>query len=195
MKKLLHILKRIFFFLFPSYWRQRKQMKLLATIAESVAYINTLKKKGVIYWQPKQRQYIIEQVVADAHLTSRENWEGFMKMLTYAAIDERTIEARKWAEIEARRKAVNAANREHPSLTRADIERIERQAVAELPPAEFQTIEEFDFAVVRQTARKVSEATEANGQLVIVGHYDIDGKLELALWEDVKHNFQKKEGE
>ena len=46
-------------------------------------------------------------------------------------------------------------------------------------------IKEFDIMVIRASATSSASATQENGQLLAVGHYDGD-KLEMAMYEDVK---------
>ena len=175
-------------YLTPSYWRNRRQEKqrlaTLATLAKAVAEINKYKEANLLYWRPKERYYIIEQTLADLYLSSPKLWQGFMKMLFIAAVDERTTEARRWAEAEAKRKAVLAAHDVTSNLTDADKARIGRNAVANLPPTTPVSIPDFDFGIIRADVLSVSDSI---GELVAVGHYD-GNTLEMSLYEDIKHN-------
>ena len=79
-----------------------------------------------------------------------------------------------------------------PKLSKADITRIRQNArdnMASLDPTAIlgDKPQDFDLFIIRATAPSSAQATEANGQLLALGHYD--GKtLEMAMYEDIKHN-------
>ena len=53
------------------------------------------------------------------------------------------------------------------------------------------TLELFKFAC-NGLATSVNQATESNGQLLAVGHYDGE-KVEMAMYDDIKHNLKNEE--
>ena len=85
--------------------------------------------------------------------------------------------------------AVRKAQERTPGLTKDDLVRIRefaRETMQPLPLESLNCVKEFDIMIIRQNGI-IEEATEENGMLIAVGHFD--GKqVELALFDDVKHN-------
>ena len=59
-------------------------------------------------------------------------------------------------------------------------------------PEQLDCIKEFDIFIIRANAPSVNQATESNGQLLAVGHYDGE-KVEMAMYDDIKHNLKNEE--
>ena len=69
-----------------------------------------------------------------------------------------------------------------------------RNNMPELDPDKIDYVREFDLFVIRSSAPSAQDATEENGQLVALGHFD--GKeLQMAMYEDVKYNLMRGEDE
>lgn len=178
------------------WYRQRKNLREVKKLAEMFGYIKDLVQGGNIYWKEKDNILLIEERLALIKIA--EGKEGFQKFLNQisawqnfqlinAAYDKHRLET----EIQA----VRQAQQDNPNLTNADITRIRQHArfnLSELPLESLDVIREFDIMVIRSTAPSAKDATQENGQLLAIGHYD--GKqVEMAMYEDVKHALHNEE--
>lgn len=170
---------------------QRKQLKRLRATSAVFSTLETLEKKGLLHWQSRERQLLMEETLAYVMLsegekkwkTSLQNillWQSYRLAQEQAEADRINIEA----------KAVREARKKYAVLTKADIERIRQQARSNMSEREVKPIEDFDIFIIRANAPSSTSATEATGELLAIGHYDIEGNHDLALWEDVKHNLK-----
>ena len=182
--------------------KNNKQLKELQALSSTFAILEEFERRGVIHWQTKQKCLLIEEFLATLKLA--EGAEGFKHFLEQVAqwqnfkLLQESYEAHR-INIEA--KAVRDAKKQHANLTNADIQRIRQNAranMAELDLANIPTFltagggSAFDIFIIRATAPSAADATEANGQLLALGHYD--GKtLEMAMYDDIKHNLQNNE--
>ena len=177
--------------------RKSEAQKTLHQVTLTATILGNLERKGLIHWQVKENLLLIEESLAQVWLSYGER--GFKNCLNAAAqwqnfrIIQAAYEDRR-VELEAA--AVRKAKEGNPdlALTDADITRIRQNARDNMPEADLETfnvMSEFDILVIRSTGAATAAATEDNGQLLAVGHFD--GKiLEMALYADIKHNFRKR---
>ncbi len=171
--------------------RKSKQEKTLRNIIVNDKVMRELERRGLVHWQVKDKLFLIEESLAQlwlalgekklkACLNAAAQWQNFQ--LTQEAYQNNAtlIEA----------EAVRKVKQEHPGLqlTNTDITRIRQNArdnMPEIDPDTLDVIREFDIMVIRASAISEKDATESNGQLIAMGHYD--GKnIELAMYDDIK---------
>lgn len=183
--------------------KKSAQRKTLVNITAAFAIIDEFVKRGLIHYQVKDRILLIEETLAIIQL--RRGADGFKRFLEQVAMFQNfrllqeAYETRRIAlETEAVRQARSVPGR---VVTETDVNRIRqhaREQLAEIDPSQLQDLitDSFDIMVIRADAPSASEATEENGQLLALGHYDIKKEhLEMALYDDVKHNLEDKEEE
>ena len=147
-------------------------------------------RRGVIFWRKKDKILIIEEYLA--MLKMSEGRDGFLKFLNQVATWQNSIlfqEAYEAYFLKAETEAVREAQRKYASLTKADVMRIRQNVREKMPivvPEQIGCIKEFDIFVVRSNAPSAQDATEENGQLLALGHYDGE-KEEMAMSGDIKH--------
>lgn len=178
------------------WYRQKKNLRELRKLAEMFGYIQDLVQQGNIYWKEKDNILLIEERFA--LLKIAEGKEGFQKFLNqisawqnYKLINAAYDKHRQETEIQV----VRQAQQDNPNLTNADITRIRQDArsnLSELPLESLDVIREFDIMVIRATAPSAKDATQENGQLLAVGHFD-GTQVEMAMYEDVKHVLHNEE--
>ena len=100
------------------------------------------------------------------------------------------VEAYEQQRIDTEAQAVREADKKLGKiLTQTDIQRIRQQArsnISMIDPRKLKNlIKEFEIMIIRNTAQSEEQATQENGQLLAVGHYDGE-KLEMAMYDDVK---------
>lgn len=182
-----------------NFFKRRRQKELLSGIrnlSTMFGILDQLSKRGNIYWKEKDNILLIEERFA--LLKIAEGKEGFQKFLDQvstwqnyklitAAYEQRVLD------IET--EAVRHAQQDNPNLTNADIYRIRQHArttMSEIKPESLDVIREFDIMVIRATAPSAKDATQENGQLLAIGHYD-GTQVEMAMYEDVKHALHNEE--
>ena len=187
-------IKRIWNFILSGFKGRRLQKRML----QGFAMLDKLQKKGLLTWMNKGKYLLLEEPFAISILaTGKKGAKNVFTMIAlwqnFSIFQEVAETLRMEAEIEAVRKA----KKEHPSLTKEDIRRIRMNArnnMPELEPDKIDYIREFDLFVIRSSAPSAQDATEENGQLVALGHFD--GKeLQMAMYEDVKYNLMRGEDE
>ena len=172
--------------------RKSKQKKTLSDLVSVTRTMRDLERYGLVHWQVKDKLFLIEESLVQIWLALGEKkfkaalraaamWQNFQ--LIQEAYQNRA------SLVEA--EAVRKAQKEHPdtALTDADINRIRQEARSNMPeidPDTFNVIQEFDIMIIRAGAVSGNEATQASGQLIALGHFD-GGKLELAMYDDIKH--------
>ena len=174
--------------------RKNKRLKELQDLAAMIGIFEILSRRGVIFWRKKDKILIIEEYFAK--LKMAEGREGFLKFLNQVATWHNNIiikEAYSAHCLKVETDAVRKAQRKYANLTKADIMRIRQEARENMPmiPLEqLDCIKEFDIFIVRANAPSAQDATEASGQLLALGHYD-GNKVEMAMYDDIKHNLQQ----
>ncbi len=184
--------------------KKNKQLKTLQALSASFAVLDEFERRGILHYHTPSHSgegrggasLLIEESLATLKLA--EGAEGFKHFLEQVAqwqnfkLLQEAYEAHR-IDIEA--KAVRDAKKQYANLTKADIQRIRQNArdnMKQIDPDRLDYVKEFDLFIIRATAPSAADATEANGQLLALGHYD--GKtLEMAMYEDIKHNLQKEE--
>lgn len=173
--------------------KHKKQIRELTNISSAFAILSEFNRRGLIHWQVKDNILLIEESLAVLKLAEGErkfrrfldqvvSWQNFR--LIRDAYDRHRID------IEG--KAVVEALKQDPRLTKADIQRVRQNARAnmvEIDPDRLKVINEFDIFIIRATAQSARKASEENGQLLAVGHYD--GKqVEMAMYDDIKDSLR-----
>ena len=169
---------------------KNKKLKELQDLAAMTAIFEKLSRREVIFWRKRDNILIIEEYFAMLKLA--EGREGFLKFLNQVATWQNNIliqESYAARSLTFETEAVRKAQRQFTSLTKADIQRIRRNArdnMPVIPIEQLDCIKEFDIFVVRASAPSVQDATEESGQLLALGHYDGE-KVEMAMYDDVKY--------
>ena len=171
--------------------RKNKHLKELQDLAAMMGLFEILSRRGVVFWRKKDNILIIEEYFV--MLKMAEGREGFLKFLNQVATWQNNIiiqEAYSAECLKVETDAVRKAQRKYANLTKADIQRIRqetRENMPMIPLGQLDCIKEFDIFVVRSNVPSAQEATEENGQLLALGHYDGE-KVEMAMYDDIKHN-------
>lgn len=176
--------------------RQKRNLREVKKLAKMFGYIEDIVQQGNIYWKEKDNILLIEERLALFKIA--EGKEGFQKFLNqisawlnFQIINAAYDKHRQETEIQA----VRQAQQDNPNLTNADITRIRQDArfnLSELPLESLDVIREFDIMIIRATAPSAKDATQENGQLLAVGHFD-GTQVEMAMYEDVKHALHNEE--
>lgn len=187
-------IKRIRNFILRGFKGRSMQKRML----QGFATLDEIEKKGLLTWIRGGRYLIIEQSLATSFLaTGKKGAKNIFTMIALWQNFHLFMEEAEQIRTETELAAVRKAQKEHPSLTKADIRRIRMNArnnMPELDPEKIDYVREFDLFVIRSSATSAQDATEENGQLVALGHFD--GKeLQMAMYEDVKHNLMRGEDE
>ena len=187
-------IKRIWNFILSGFKGRRLQKRML----QGFATLDRIERKGLLTWMREGRYLLLEQPFATSILATGK--KGAKNIFTMVALWQNFhifLEAAEQIRLETELAAVRKAQKEHPSLTKADIRRIRMNArnnMPDLDPEKIDYVREFDLFVIRSSAPSAQDATEENGQLVALGHFD--GKeLQMAMYEDVKHNLMRGEDE
>lgn len=191
MRKFFRRIGRVFRVFTPLYWRNRRKKNDLKNLAQSIDVVDKLIGANQIFWFREKNQFIIDERLALFFLLDKVKWTGFLNMLLLYAQYQYTYDATLKKKQKIEKKAVSEAYKQNPDLTESDIQRIRNNALDNISEMEIEVLKEIDFAIVRKDAPIVSRATEENGQLLVVGHYDSEKNLEMANWEEVKRNFMK----
>lgn len=185
-------IKRIWNFILSGFKGSRMQKRMF----EGFASLDEIEKKGLLTWMRGGRYLIIEQSLATSILaTGKKGAKNIFTMIALWQNFHIFQEAAEQIRTETELAAVRKAQKEYPQLTKADIRRIRMNARNNMPELDLEKIDyvrEFDLFVIRSSAPSAQDATEENGQLVALGHFD--GKeLQMAMYEDVKHNLMRGE--
>lgn len=169
----------------------KKEMRDIATIIE---IFKKFERRELVFWQQKNKILLIEESLALANMAGGR--EAFQKFLDQAAMwqNARLInDSYEAYRIKVETDAVRQAEKNFAVLTKADIARIRqhaRQEMRMLPLEELDYIKEFDIFIIRSSAPSAQNADPKSDELLAVGHYD-GKKVEMALYEDIKHNLIK----
>lgn len=189
--------------------KQSKALKALQSLSATFAILNEFERRGLLHWQKSQPSssgsLLIEESLATIQLA--QGAEAFRHFLTQCAQWQNfklLQEAYERHRIDIEAKAVREAKKQYTNITKADVQRIRQNARENMSEIDISTLPSlltggagggsgFDLFIIRATAPSSAHATEANGQLLALGHYD--GKtLEMAMYEDIKHNLQTGSG-
>ena len=191
---IIRLIKKIWNFILSVLKGRRMQKRML----RGFAMLDELQKKGLLIWMSKGKYLLLEEPFAISILaTGKKGAKNIFTMIALWQNFHIFLEAAEQVRMETELEAVRKAKKEHPSLTKGDIRRIRMNARDNMPalePDKIDYIREFDLFVIRSSAPSAQDATEENGQLVALGHFD--GKeLQMAMYEDVKYNLMHGEDE
>lgn len=191
---IIRLIKKIWNFILSVLKGRRMQKRML----RGFAMLDELQKKGLLTWMSKGKYLLLEEPFAISILaTGKKGAKNIFTMIALWQNFHIFLEAAEQVRMETELEAVRKAKKEHPSLTKEDIRRIRMNARDNMPalePDKIDYIREFDLFVIRSSAPSAQDATEENGQLVALGHFD--GKeLQMAMYEDVKYNLMHGEDE
>lgn len=168
----------------------RKQLNELGLISKQFALIGEIARRGLIYWKAQDKILLLEESLATIKLS--EGKEGFQHFLDQVAAWQNfqlINEAYGAHRIKVETEAVRKALKDNPNLSNSDIYRIRqlaRSTMGEIDLESLDVLKEFEIMIIRSSAPSAKNATEANGQLLAVGHYD--GKqVEMAMYDDIKN--------
>lgn len=176
--------------------KQKKQLREIRNLSILFGILDQLSKRGNIYWKEKDNILLVEERFA--LLKIAEGKEGFQKFLKQVATWQNyklITAAYEQRVLEIETEAVRHAQQDYLNLTNADIYRIRQHArttMSEIKLESLDVIREFDIMIIRATAPSAKDATQENGQLLAVGHFD-GTQVEMAMYEDVKHALHNEE--
>lgn len=170
--------------------RNRILLQDLRDLTKIFAYLDAFERDGAIHWMPKDNALLIEERLALPELArGRQSFLNFLNQVSLWQNNRIIQEAYERHRIQVETAAVRKAQERTPGLTKDDLVRIRefaRETMQPLPIESLNCVKEFDLMIIRQHGI-MEEATEENGMLLAVGHFD--GKqVELALFDDVKYN-------
>lgn len=170
--------------------KNRKQLRELGLISKQFALVGEIARRGLIYWKAQDKILLLEESLATIKLA--EGKEGFQHFLDQVAAWQNfqlINEAYEAHRIKVETETVRKAQKDNPNLSNSDIYRIRQLARSTMGEIDFESLDilkEFDIMIIRSSAPSAKNATEANGQLLAVGHYD--GKqVEMAMYDDIKN--------
>lgn len=176
--------------------KKKKKLRELRNLSSAFAIVTKWANRGLIHWQVKDKMLLIEEQLALSMMAKGR--KGFINILGSIAAWQnfrliRDDYDRRRIEIETN--AVREAHKKYPRIDKDDIRRIRQEArskMLEIDPAQLNVIHEFDILVIRASAQSRKDASEENGKLLALGHYD--GKeVEMAMYDDIKHNLNNEE--
>ena len=178
---------------------KKARMRESAKVLEAFAIIEKFSRSNFIFWQVKNRMLLIREPLALVELgLGADKFKDFLNIVCDWQNFKLISEAYEQKRIEIEAAAVRKAQEESGApLTDADILFIRqhaRSSMEQIPLEQLPNlIREFDILIIRASATSVDTATEENGQLLAVGHYDGE-KLEMAMYDDVKSSLVSIDG-
>lgn len=178
---------------------KKARVRESAKVLEAFAIIEKFSRSELIFWQVKNRMLLIREPLALVELgLGAAKFKDFLKIVCDWQNFKLISEAYEQKRIEIEAAAVRKAQEESGApLTDADILCIRqhaRSSMEQIPLEQLPNlIREFDILIIRASATSVDTATEENGQLLAVGHYDGE-KLEMAMYDDVKSSLVSIDG-
>lgn len=178
---------------------KKARMRESAKVLEAFAIIEKFSRSNFIFWQVKNRMLLIREPLALVELRlGAAKFKDFLNIVCDWQNFKLISEAYEQKRIEIEAAAVRKAQEESGApLTDADILCIRqhaRSSMEQIPLDQLPNlIREFDILIIRASATSVDTATEENGQLLAVGHYDGE-KLEMAMYDDVKSSLVSIDG-
>lgn len=178
---------------------KKARMRESAKVLEAFAIIEKFSRSNLIFWQVKNRMLLIREPLALVELgLGADKFKDFLKTVCDWQNFKLINEAYEQKRIEIEAAAVRRAQKESGApLTDADVLFIRqhaRSSMEQIPLDQLPNlIREFDILIIRESATSSDSATEENGQLLAVGHYDGE-KLEMAMYDDVKSSLVSIDG-
>lgn len=170
---------------------KKARMRESSKVLEAFAIIEKYSRSDLIFWQVKNRMLLIREPLALVELgLGAAKFKEFLNIVCDWQNFKLISEAYEQKRIEIEAAAVRKAQEESGvPLSDADVLFIRqhaRSSMEQIPLDQLPNlIREFDILVIRASATSADSATEENGQLLAVGHYDGE-KLEMAMYDDVK---------
>lgn len=170
---------------------KKARLRESAKVLEAFAIIEKFSRSNFIFWQVKNRMLLIREPLALVELgLGADKFKDFLKTVCDWQNFKLINEAYEQKRIETEAAAVRKAQEERGApLSDADVLFIRqhaRNSMEQIPLDQLPNlIREFDILIIRESATSADSATEENGQLLAVGHYDGE-KLEMAMYDDVK---------
>ena len=170
---------------------KKARLRESAKVLEAFAIIEKFSRSNFIFWQVKNRMLLIREPLALVELgLGAAKFKDFLKKVCDWQNFKLINEAYEQKRIETEAAAVRKAQEERGApLSDADVLFIRQHArsyMEQIPLDQLPNlIREFDILIIREFATSADSATEENGQLLAVGHYDGE-KLEMAMYDDVK---------
>ena len=170
---------------------KKARLRESAKVLEAFAIIEKFSRSNFIFWQVKNRMLLIREPLALVELgLGAAKFKDFLKKVCDWQNFKLINEAYEQKRIETEAAAVRKAQEERGApLSDADVLFIRqhaRSSMEQIPLDQLPNlIREFDILIIRESATSADSATEENGQLLAVGHYDGE-KLEMAMYDDVK---------
>lgn len=172
------------------FFKRKKRDKVLRNVSTAFSIIESFNRRGLIHWQVKDKQLLIEESLALIELAhGQDGFKNFLDQVSQWQNFQLIRDAYERQRLDVESKAVREAQKKYAALTKADILRIRQNARAglqEIDPEKLNLINEFDIFVIRATAPSSALATEDNGQLLALGHYD-GRRVEMAMYDDIKN--------
>lgn len=178
---------------------KKARVRESAKVLEAFAIIEKFSRSNFIFWQVKNRMLLIREPLALVELgLGAAKFKDFLNIVCDWQNFKLISEAYEQKRIEIEAAAVRKAQEESGvPLTDADILCIRqhaRSSMEQIPLEQLPNlIREFDILIIRESATSAESATEENGQLLAVGHYDGE-KLEMAMYDDVKSSLVSIDG-
>ena len=178
---------------------KKARMRESAKVLEAFAIIEDFSRGNLIFWQVKNRMLLIREPLALFELgLGADKFKDFLKTVCDWQNFKLINEAYEQKRIEIEAAAVRKAQEERGApLSDADVLFIRqhaRSSMEQIPLYQLPNlIREFDILIIRASATSADTATEENGQLLAVGHYDGE-KLEMAMYDDVKSSLVSIDG-
>lgn len=179
--------------------QKKKTEKELRDLSATFSILDTFEKCEALYWQRKGKALLVSEVLGRLKLA--EGRDGFLRFLNQVSMWQNyrlLAEAYEAHRLKMETEAVRKARAQFAMLTKADMQRIRQNArenMEMIPPERLDCIKEFDIFILRAGAPSAELATEENGQLLAIGHFDGE-KVEMAMYDDVKYNlFKPKEND
>ena len=170
---------------------KKARLRESAKVLEAFAIIEKFSRSNFIFWQVKNRMLLIREPLALVELgLGAAKFKDFLKTVCDWQNFKLINEAYEQKRIEIEAAAVRKSQEERGApLSDADVLFIRqhaRNSMEQIPLDQLPNlIREFDILIIRESATSADSATEENGQLLAVGHYDGE-KLEMAMYDDVK---------
>ena len=174
-------------------------MRESAKVLEAFAIIEDFSRGNLIFWKVKNRMLLMREPLALVELgLGADKFKDFLKTVCDWQNFKLINEAYEQKRIEIEAAAVRKAQEERGApLSDADVLFIRqhaRSSMEQIPLDQLPNlIREFDILIIRASATSTDTATEENGQLLAVGHYDGE-KLEMAMYDDVKSSLVSIDG-
>ena len=178
---------------------KKARMRESAKVLEAFAIIENFSRSDLIFWQVKNRMLLVREPLALVELgLGAAKFKDFLKTVCDWQNFKLINEAYEQKRIEIEAAAVRKAQEESRApLSDADILFIRqhaRSSMEQIPLDQLPNlIREFDILIIRESATSADTATEENGQLLAVGHYDGE-KLEMAMYDEVKSSLVSIDG-